>query len=53
MITGSGETKALIDHDNNLVVLLKRYHDVVLGHIITAAGLKADPDKVKAIDGMP
>ena len=72
MITGRGETEkdALIDHDNNLIALMKRCRDVdiplnpdkmilrqnyvpFLGHIITAYGLKPDPDKVKAIDVMP
>ena len=72
MITGRGETEkdALIDHDNNLITLMKRCRDVSIrlnpdkmilrqnhvpffGHIITADGLKPDPDKVKAIDDMP
>ena len=72
MINGRGKTEkdALVDHDNNRIVLMMRCRDVgiclntdnmilrqdhvpFLGHIITADGLKPDPDKVKAIDDIP
>ena len=39
MITGRGETEkdALIDHDNNLIALMKRCRDV---------GIRLNPDKM-------
>ena len=38
---------------NPVKMILRQNHVPFLGHIITADGLKPDPDKVKAIDDMP
>ena len=67
LVFGSGETmeEAMADHDSNLIRFgkdvkfkkekMKLRQDSVryMGHLLTADGLKADPEKVKAVVNIP
>ena len=64
LVIGSGDTleKATLDHDENLLELLKRASvvnlkfnskNLNLRHVLSSEGLKPDPKKVTAISEMP